>query len=56
MQGTLKITADIPEDKFMEGVLNMYFSGGDVMLFLYFYALANHWDINKLVYYTRMMK
>ena len=54
--GTLKIEANIPEDQFMESILNMYFSGLEVMLPFVFYAFAHQWHIDKLTYYMGLMK
>ena len=52
----ITIEANIPEDIFMESMLNEHFSGRDVMILLGFYALANRWHINKLIYYNKLME
>jgi len=55
---TTKITieANIPEKQFMESILNMKFSGYEVMFPLSLYALAHSWNINKLSYYLKLLK
>lgn len=55
MQGKITIKANIPEDKFMEAMLNQHFSGMEVMFPLSLYALAHLWHINKLSYYLKLM-
>lgn len=55
MQGNLKITANVSEKDFMESCLNITHSGYDVTLTLVFYALAKRWNINKLMYYMRLL-
>lgn len=56
MEKILKIKVDIPEQKFMEYLLNMKHSGYDVLMFLCFYAFINSWNINKLNYYLKLLK
>ncbi len=52
---TITIEADIPEDVFMENMLNQHFSGYDVSLMFGIYALAHSWHINKLIYYKNLL-
>ena len=52
----ITIEANIPEDIFMESILNAHFSGREVRVLLGFYALANGWHINKLIYYNKLME
>lgn len=52
---TITIKADIPEDVFMESMLNQYYSGNDVSLMFFFYALAHGWNVDKLIYYKNLM-
>jgi len=51
-----KIKANIPEDQFMESLLNMRFAGCDVIFLLSFYALAHGWHINKFNYYFGLLE
>jgi len=55
MKGKLTIKADIPEQNFMEGLLNMKHSGSEVMLPLSLYALCHQWHIGKLIYYKKLL-
>jgi len=52
----LTIKANIPEQQFMECMLNQGFSGYDVTLIVLFYALSHSWNINKLTYYLRLLE
>lgn len=52
----LKINANIPEDQFMESLLNMKFAGYDVSIIFLFYALAHRWHIDKLNYYLGLLE
>ena len=52
----LTIQANIPERKFMEGLLNMYHSGYDIVLPFALYALAHSWHMDKFMYYWEMLK
>ena len=54
-KGTITIKADIPEDKFMESLLNMKHSGCDVSFQLSLYALAHGWHKDKLFYYVNLL-
>ncbi len=55
-QGKITIESNIPEDIFMEGMLNQYHSGYDISLLFLFYAFAHSWHINKLGYYKSLME
>jgi len=50
------IQANIPEQQFMESMLNQKHSGQDVKLIFFFYALAHSWHISKLVYYSKLLE
>lgn len=52
----ITIEANIPEDKFMESLLNMRHSGFDVTFLLGFYSLAHHWHIDKFLYYSKLLE
>ena len=52
----LTIKANIPEQQFMESLLNMKFSGCDVMFPFCLYAFVHSWHINKLTYYLRLLE
>ena len=56
MKGTITIKANIPEDVFMESMLNQHYSGQDVSLMFGLYALAHGWHINKLMYYAKLLE
>ena len=51
----ITIEANIPENEFMEGLLNMKYSGIDFMLQLSFYALAHRWHYDKFTYYFNLL-
>jgi len=52
----LKIEANIPENIFMEGILNLRYSGCDVVFPLSLYALVHKWNYNKLIYYINLLE
>lgn len=52
----LTIDVKVPENYFIEWCLNMRYSGYDYTLAFAFYALANHWHINKLKYYLKLIE
>ena len=56
MERTITIKANIPEDVFMENILNQYYSGRDISLIFGLYALANSWKVDKLMYYAKLLK
>lgn len=58
MKGTLKLTIDkkITEQLIIENCLMYYNSGYEYMPFLSLYALAERWNINKLIYYINLIK
>jgi hypothetical protein len=53
---TIKIDKEITEQLLIENCLNMVYSGYDSYLELFFYALANSWHVNKIVYYLRLIE
>ena len=53
---TITIEANIPEDVFMESMLNQHFSGYDVSLMFGLYALAHSWHVNKLIHYKDLLE
>ena len=52
----LTIKADIPEQQFMEAMLNQKHSGQDVLIIVSLYALAHSWYFDKLLYYLRLLE
>lgn len=56
MKGKLIIEINIPEQQFMECMLNQRFSGYDVSIILFFYAFVHSWHIDKLNYYMRLLE
>jgi len=53
----LKIeTNNIKEIELIEGCLNLACSGLEYKHILSFYALANHWNIDKLIYYINLIE
>ena len=58
MKGTFKIEIDksITEQNFIEGCLNMKYSGVDWRIAFFFYALGQRWHINKFNYYFKMLE
>jgi len=55
---SVTIKSDIPEDIFIENLLNMKYSGVSeryILLCISFHAMANSWDIDKLFYYCKLM-
>ena len=56
MKGKITIKADIPEEVFMECMLNQHFSGQDISLMFGLYALANGWHINTFTYYAKLLE
>ena len=56
MKNKITIKAEIPEQEFMECLLNMKSSGYDVILPLVFYAFAHSWHIDKLNYYLELLE
>lgn len=55
VKGKITIEANIPENEFMEDLLNMKHSGLDVMILLSFYALAHRWHYTKIIYYSNLL-
>lgn len=55
-KGKLTIESNIPEREFMESILNMYYSGCDVMFPLSLHALAHSWRFNKLNHYLKLLE
>jgi len=55
MKGTFKIESNIPEQEFMETLLNMKSSGLRVDALLFFHAIANRWKLNKMLYYNNLL-
>lgn len=51
MIGTFKFKSNVPEQEFMESVLNMTASGYDMSLGLSFYALGESMHIDDFLYY-----
>lgn len=56
MKGTITIKANIPEDIFMESMLNQYYSGYNISLIFLIYAMARSWNTNKLFYYMKLLE
>lgn len=55
---SVTIKSDIPEDIFIENLLNMKYSGVSeryILPCISFYAMANSWDIGKLFYYLKLI-
>ncbi len=52
----ITIKAKIPEKDFMEGLLNMKYSGCNVEPLIMLYALAHSWHIDKFTYYFNLIK
>jgi len=55
-QGKMTIKSDIPEQELMEGLLNQYYSGHEIIHILAFHAFANGWKYDKLIYYMKMFR
>ena len=56
MEGTITIISNLSEQEFMENALNMRFSGYDPFPALLFYAFANTWHLEKLMYYWELLE
>jgi len=52
----LIIKINIPEQEFMELMLNMKESGYVIELPFFFYAFANTWHIDKFFYYCKLLE
>jgi len=52
----LTIKADIPEQQFMEAMLNQKHSGEDVLVLVSLYALAHSWNYKDLLYYMKLLE
>jgi len=55
-QGKITIEANIPEQSFMESLLNMKHSGCNVTFHLCIYALAHSWHYSKFIYYQNLLE
>ena len=49
------IKTNVPEQEFMEKILNMHYSGYEVGVLLGLYAFCNSWNIEKVYYYLDLM-
>jgi len=52
----MTIKANIPEQRFIETLLNMKHSGCDVTFYLALYYLFHRWHFNKIVYYQNLLE
>ena len=55
---TIEIESNIPENILIENLLNMKHSGVDNKLIgfiLSIHAFANHWHIDKIFYYSKLL-
>jgi len=55
-QKTIEINSNVTEQDLIESCLNYYHSGYDYKLFLFFYALAHSWHVDKLTYYINLIE
>ena len=56
MKGTLTISSKIPEQEFMETMLNMKHSGYVCEPVFLFYALGKSWHIDTFTYYFKLLE
>jgi len=56
MKNKLIIKADIPEQQFMESMLNQRFAGYNISFMFFIYALAHSWHFTKLNYYMKLLE
>jgi len=52
----LEVKANVPEQEFMEAILNLQSSGTNVLPLFVFYAFIKSWNINKFVYYKNLLE
>ena len=52
----LEVEANVPEQEFMEAILNLQSSGMEVLLLFVFYAFIKSWNINKFLYYKNLLE
>jgi len=52
----LIIKSNIPEQEFMESMLNMKASGYFIEFPFFLYALGKRWHIDKLFYYSKLLE
>jgi hypothetical protein len=58
MRGNFKITIDkkVTEQGIVETCLNYVSAGLDYKILLFFYAFAQHWHYDKLIYYVNLIE
>ncbi len=55
MRGNITIESKIPEQDFVESLLNMKHSGYDITFLFFFHCMANSWEGNKVFYYLNLL-
>jgi len=53
---TFTLNIQLNERELVESCINYYFSGYDCLFILFFYALQKRWNVDKLIYYTNLIK
>jgi len=56
MKGIITIDIPLSEKDFMEGMLNLRYSGRDPSLPFLFYAFKKRWHVDKFVYYKELLE